>query len=393
MTLPAGLTLSTGSWPALFDEGHRTLASSLKDMAAPLRGNEDPASCAKALGRAGLYRFVVPALFSSASKTSPRDRLDVRSLVLVREALGYVSPLADAILAVQGLGSFPLALAGSEGQTALLQDVISGKRIGAFGLTEPDAGSDVAAIKTTAKRDGSSWRLSGTKVFISNATIADHIIVFATTNPELRHKAITAFLVPRDAPGLVVEPMPMSSPHPLGRVLLNDVMLPASAMVGAEGQGFKLAMQTLDTFRISVGGAAIGMAQRALDLAVSHVTSRLQFGSPLASQQLVQGHLADMAVELMAARGLVARAAFTKDTDGGRVSSEAAMAKLYATEAAQRVIDMSVQLHGGAGCVLGSEVEALYRDIRPLRIYEGASDIQRLIIAKGLLTETSQASE
>jgi acyl-CoA dehydrogenase len=227
--------------------------------------------------------------------------------------------------------------------------------------------------------------LDGEKTLISNVPIADHHVVFANADPSLGRKGITAFLVERGAPGLTLSEIPMSIPHPIGRLRLEGCKVPAGALVGEVGAGFKLAMETLDAFRISVGAAANGMATSALAAAIEHVTRRRQFGAPLAEQQMVRAMLADMATELDAARLLVARAAHLRDTTGARVSTEAAMAKMFATEAAQRIIDRAVQLHGGVGVSLGAEVERLYREVRPLRIYEGTTEIQKLIIAKGLL--------
>jgi acyl-CoA dehydrogenase len=294
-----------------------------------------------------------------------------------------VSPLADAIFAVQGLGSYPVVLAGSDAQRrAILPDVIRGRRIGAFALTEPEAGSDVAGIRSTARRDGEGFRIDGQKTLISNVPIAHHYIVFANADPAAGRKGITAFVVDAGAPGLSLEPVPMSVAHPIGRLRLEGCR---GELLGEVGAGFRLAMETLDAFRISVGAAANGMAARALGEAIAHVRRRRQFGAPLGEQQLVRAMLADMATELDAARLLVARAAHKRDTTRARVSVEAAMAKMYATEAAQRIIDRAVQLHGGAGVTLESRVERLYREIRPLRIYEGTTEIQKLIIAKGIL--------
>jgi len=381
------VTLSSQDLGPFFGPGYATLAERLTTAAlAPLAGEHDAAASARAMGALGLYGYLVPEAHGGVATGRP-EHVDVRSLVLVREALGQISPLADAIFAVQGLGSYPLVLAGSEAQRRrCLPGVLSGERIGAFGLTEPEAGSDVASLRTTARRDGDHWVLDGEKTLISNVPIAHHYVIFAGADPALGRKGITAFLVESDAPGLELTPIPMSIPHPIGRLRLAGCRVPADAVIGAVGAGFKLAMETLDAFRISVGAAANGMAQSALQASIEHVTRRRQFGVPLAEQQMVRAALADMATELDAARLLVARAAHLRDTTtAGRVSTEAAMAKMFATEAAQRIIDRAVQLHGGAGVCLGSEVERLYREIRPLRIYEGTTEIQKLIIAKGLL--------
>jgi acyl-CoA dehydrogenase len=330
----------------------------------------------------------VPEVLGGAAVGKPSDAayVDVRSLVLIREALGYVHPQADAIFAVQGLGSYPIALGGSDAQRArFIPEVVSGARIAAFALTEPEAGSDVASLTTRAERDGDGWRLTGHKTLISNVLIADHYVVFANADPSLGRKGISAFVVPADAEGLVLAAQPMSIAHPIGELLMDGCRVAGDALLGDVGDGFKLAMQTLETFRISVGAAANGMATAALEDSIAHVAVRVQFGKPLAEQQLVQGYLADMATELDAGRLLVARAAYLKDVRGGRASAEVAMAKLQATEGAQRIIDKAVQLHGGRGVLSGTRVEALYRDIRPLRIYEGTSEIQKLIIARALL--------
>jgi acyl-CoA dehydrogenase len=378
------IALSTDDLGLFFEPRHADLASRLRLLCAegaPFSNTESAATVARELGsRLGLYEHLVPA------GDAP---IDVRALVLIREALGQVSALADAIFAVQGLGSYPLVLAGTaEQKAAILPGVVSGERIGAFALTEPEAGSDVASLRTTARRDGDAWVLDGDKTLISNVPIAHHHVVFATVDASLRSKGITAFLVERGTPGLETTPIPVSGDHPLGRLALRGCRVPDSARVGDVGRGFALAMQTLDAFRVSVGAAANGMAWRALQLAIEHVKRRSQFGKPLAEQQMVQAMLADMATELDAARLLVLRAAHRKDTAGAaaRAGTEVAMAKMFATETAQRVIDRAVQLHGGAGVTLESEVEHLYREIRPLRIYEGTTEIQKLIIARALLS-------
>jgi acyl-CoA dehydrogenase len=312
--------------------------------------------------------------------------VDVRALVLVREALAQVNPAADAIFAVQGLGSYPIALAGSPAQReALLPALRAGTRIGAFALTEPEAGSDVGALATQARPGPDGWTLDGEKTLISNVGIAHQYVLFANADPARGKKGISAFLVPSDAPGLTQEPLTASAPHPLGRLLLRGCRLPSEALLGAVGEGFRLAMDTLDAFRITVGGAANGMAARALSLAVDHVRRRRQFGAPLADQQLLRGQLAELATELEASRLLVARAAHARDHGDPQAGTLAAMAKMYATESAFRTVDRAVQLHGGVGVLAGHPVEALYREVRPLRIYEGTTEIQKLIIARALL--------
>jgi acyl-CoA dehydrogenase len=364
-----------------FEPRHAALATDLADIKQVLidEASHDAAKIGRELGhRHGLYKHLVPA---------DGEAVDVRALVVIREALGYASPLADAIFAVQGLGSYPIALAGSDDQKQRwLPQVVSGERVCAFALTEPEAGSDVASMRTTATRDGEGWVLEGDKTLISNVGIAKHYVVFANADPSAGRKGISAFVVDKDSAGLELERQPMSISHPIGMLHMRGCKLDAGALLGEVGGGFKLAMQTLDAFRISVGAAANGMASAALEDAITHTKSRHQFGKPLSEQQMVQAYLAEMATELDAGRLLVARAAHAKDTLGGRRSAEAAMAKMYATEAAQRIIDKAVQLHGGRGVLSGTRVEALYRDIRPLRIYEGTTEIQKLIIARALLS-------
>jgi acyl-CoA dehydrogenase len=375
------MVLSNHDLRLFFEPHHHALADELASVDEALeRYRElDASALARDLGaRLGLYRWLVP----------DGDRLDVRALCLIRETLGYASPPADAIFAVQGLASFPLRIAPTPERRALLARVKSGDAIGAFALTEPNAGSDVAALAATARRDGDGFVLDGEKTFISNAPIASHFIVFANADPSAGRKGISAFLVEHGAPGLFAkEPIPMLGGHPIGRVRLAGCRVGGDALLGAVGEGFAIAMRTLDTFRVTVGAAAVGMARRALDETLARVKSRVQFGKPLAEQQLVQAAVAEMAMELDAARLLVLRAAHLKDGGRERAPAESAMAKLYATEAAQRIIDRAVQLHGALGVTAGSVVERLYREIRPLRIYEGTSEIQKLIIAKQLLTD------
>ncbi|HEY1557119.1 MAG TPA: acyl-CoA dehydrogenase, partial [Kofleriaceae bacterium] len=296
----------------------------------------------------------------------------------------YVSPRADSIFAVQGLGVHSLLLAGSPQQREAVRSYARGAGIAAFALTEPDAGSDVASIRTRAAPCTEGYRLDGDKLFISNLGIADHATVVAQTEPGLGADGLTAFWVPLDTPGITIKPQQAMAPHPIGALELRGATVPASARIGAVGQGMKLAMQTLDAFRVSVGAAAVGMARRAFDEALAFVTRRLQFGKLLSEQPLVQAHIADMAVDLDAARLLVLRAAHRKDTTNQRATVEVSIAKLGATEAAHRVIDRAVQLFGGRGVMAGAVVEHLYRAIRPLRIYEGTSEIQRTIIGRAM---------
>lgn len=377
---------STTDLPIFFEERHHALAARLTGEAPRFsdegHGHEDAGARARAavaaLTRADLFPLLVPPEGSQS--------IDVRALCLAREMLGYTSPLADSIFAVQGLGSYPIVLAGDAEQKArILPRVARGESIGAFALTEPEAGSDVASMRTIAERHHHAFMLRGEKTFISNAGLATHYVVFARLDPADGHQGINAFLVEADTPGLVIEPVPMSVDHPIGRLRFDGCTIPEGALLGPEGTGFKLAMRTLDAFRVSVGAAACGMARRALDEAIARVKARRQFGKPLAEQQTVQGYLAEMATDLDAARLLVWRAAHKKDTGADRAGADVAMAKMFATEAAQRIIDRAVQLFGGLGVTLGTVVERLYREIRPLRIYEGTTEIQRLIIARELL--------
>jgi acyl-CoA dehydrogenase len=317
-------------------------------------------------------------------------KLDIRSLCLIREALAYSSSLADLAFVMQGLGTYAISQAAPDHVREFwLSRAANGKAIAAFALTEPEAGSDVAAIQTTARREGETYVIDGRKRFISNAGIADFYTVFARTGTRADGRAaLSAFVVGAKMKGFsVVQRTSLMAPHPIGEISFDDCRVPAEDMVGSEGDGFGLAMATLDTFRASVGAAACGMARRALDEAVRYASSRKQFGRMLSEHQLIQAKLADMITDLDAARLLVYRAAYARDTSTGRVTREASEAKLFATEAAGRIIDSAVQIHGGAGLISGSVVERLYRDVRALRIYEGTSEIQKLVIAGQLLKE------
>jgi acyl-CoA dehydrogenase len=337
------------------------------------------ASLAQRLVSLDVYRHLVPAAFGGTS-----DPLDVRALCVLREEIAYRSAALDSIFAVQGLGSYSISLAGTPAQKAeWLPKVANGTALFAFALSENNAGSDVAALATAAARDGDHYVLSGSKRFISNAGIATHYTVFARTGAG--SKGISAFVVPADARGLRVTPMSLMADHPIGELSFDGCSIPASARLGDEGAGMRLALGTLDVFRCTVGAAAVGMARRALDEALHYAKRRMQFGAPLADLQGVQFLLAESATELDAARLLVQRAAAAKDAGAERVTYEAATAKLFATEAAQRIIDRSLQIHGGNGVVKGFAVERLYRDIRSLRIYEGASEVQKVVIARHLL--------
>jgi acyl-CoA dehydrogenase len=381
-------------WP-FFEDKHRALAASARDWCAAEIGpkgfaehddiDTDCRSLARAMGSAGWLKHCVPAAFGGASET-----LDVRSLCLMRETLGYHSGLADFVFAMQGLGSGTLSLFGSDDQKAeWLPKVASGEALAAFALTEPAAGSDVAALAMTARRDGDDYVLNGEKTYISNGGIAGFYTVFARTGED-GSRGISAFLVPADTPGLsVAERIEVIAPHPLVRLNFKDCRIPASALIGEENAGFKYAMATLDVFRSTVAAAALGFARRALDEARHRAQSRELFGATLADMPVVQSQLAEMAIDIDAAALLIYRAAWTKDTGAGRVSREAAMAKFFATETAQASIDKAVQIFGGLGVTKGSVPEALYREIRALRIYEGASEVQKLIIARHVLSEKS----
>jgi len=313
--------------------------------------------------------------------------LDLRACCLMREALGEASPLADAVFALQGLGTTPILLGGSPAQKdRWLGPIAHGKVMTAFAMTEVEAGSDVASIATTARPDGSGYVLYGAKTLISNAGIADLYTVFASTDRAKGSKGISCFLVPADAPGLrFAGPQVLSAPHPLGEIAFEDCRVPADALLGAEGRGYGLGLAALDRLRPTVAAAACGMAARALSESLAHVKRRQQFGKPLAEFQLVQQKLARMATDLAAARLLTYRAAYEKDQGQERITSEAAMAKSFATEMAQRAVDDAVQLIGGRGVLADHPVERLYRAVRALRIYEGTTEIQQLIIAGELL--------
>jgi acyl-CoA dehydrogenase len=373
----------------LLEERHRELAARVerfnKETVSRISGSneEEQARLLVAqLAGAGLLDHTAPKL-----DTGDGALLDVRALCVVREHLSYESSLADLMFAMQGLGSFPVSLAGSGAiKQRLLSGVRSGEAIAAFAMTEPDAGSDASAIATTARREGGEYIIDGGKTFISNAGLADFYTVFAKTDAEAGHRGISAFVVERDAPGFSFEEkIELIAPHPIGRIRFDGCRIPASNLLGEEGQGFKIAMATLDTFRPTVGAAAAGLAMRAMDEAVSYGKRRVQFGKPIAEFQATQMKLAEMATDLDAARLLVYRAAWKKDSGAERITREAAMAKLFATEAAQRIIDAAVQIHGGAGVVAGARVEQLYREVRALRIYEGTSEIQKLVIASQVL--------
>jgi alkylation response protein AidB-like acyl-CoA dehydrogenase len=328
-------------------------------------------------------------LMGAADVYEPIAANDLRALCLTREIVAAASPLADAVLALQALGATPILIAGTDEQRSRwLADIVHGRAMAAFAMSEPQAGSDVAAMRTSARRDGSAWVINGEKHLISNAGIADVYVVFAVTTPGAGSRGITAFLVPANARGLsFAGAQVLSSPHPLGRIRFEHCRVPGDTVIGEVDRGFKLGMMTLDHIRPSVGAAACGMAARALSETLEHASSRTQFGEPLASFQLVREKVGRMATELEAARLLVYRAAWRKDGQAERITLEAAMAKSFATEAAQRIVDEAVQVAGGLGVLVGHPVERLYRAVRALRIYEGTTEIQRLIIAGELFAE------
>ena len=383
--------MSDGSflqWPFFSDE-HRELAARLDDWAnrhiPSLTAEEHhdlDGTCkaiVKALGDAGFTSYAVPA-----SAGGQHKKLDVRSLCIIRETLARHNALADFAFAMQGLGSGPISLFGDEAQQATyLNAVATGDKIAAFSLSEPEAGSDVAAMSCSAQADGDQWVLNGTKTWISNAGIADFYTVFARTDDTGGAKGISCFIVEAGTPGFeVTERIDLVAPHPLGTLTFSDCRIPRAHLVGQEGRGFGIAMATLDVFRSTVAAAALGMARRALDETLDYTAERNIFGGKLGDLQLVQAKIGEMALGVDSSALLVYRAAWTKDCAAERVTREAAMAKYHATETAQQVIDAAVQLHGGKGVTKGYIVEALYRDIRALRIYEGASEVQTTIIAR-----------
>jgi len=386
----------TLSWP-FFDDGHHRFAAALTRFAdatlAGLPHDDVDAACrarVKALGEAGFLKAVVPAEHGGLHRS-----LDVRTLCLAREILAFRDGLSDFAFAMQGLGTASITLFGSPALKArYLPPVRDGRAIAAFALSEPEAGSDVAALATTAKADGESHlRIDGSKTWISNGGIADHYVVFARTGEAPGAKGLSAFVVDADAPGLsVAERIDVIAPHPLAALRFDGVRVPLAHRLGGPGDGFKVAMATLDVFRSTVGAAALGFARRALHETVERAASRKLFGAPLAELQLTQAAIADSASEVDASALLVYRAAWTKDQGAARVSREAAIAKMFATEAAQRVIDRAVQLHGGFGVTKGVKVEELYREIRALRIYEGATEVQKVVIARELLKQRAGKS-
>ncbi|MGI3127225.1 acyl-CoA dehydrogenase family protein [Nitratireductor sp. PBL-C9] len=368
-------------WP-FFEQRHRDWADRLDAWCAknlPVDHSDVDAACRDLVARLGEAGFLKP----TAVDTANPGPLDVRTLCLTRETLARHDGLADFAFAMQGLGTGAISLFGTPEQQQWLDRTRAGKALSAFALSEPRSGSDVANMDMAATRDGGDYVLSGEKTWISNGGIADLYTVFARTGEAPGARGISAFLVPADTPGLeVAERLDVIAPHPLARLAFNDVRVPASAMIGKPGDGFKIAMSVLDVFRSTVGAAALGFARRALDETLERAGSRELFGAPLFDLQMVQGHIAEMALDIDAAALLIYRAAWTKDMGAPRVTREAAMAKLFATDRAQEVIDKAVQIHGGDGVRRGHIVESLYREIRALRIYEGASDVQKVVIAR-----------
>ncbi|MDP7170816.1 MAG: acyl-CoA dehydrogenase family protein [SAR324 cluster bacterium] len=382
------------NWP-FFEDKHRVLALELENWAkselteyssAPANVDLACQELVQKLADGGWLDYCVTNKYGGKN-----PNLDVRSLCLIRETLARFSGLADFAFAMQGLGSGTISLFGSaELKQKYLPDVRSGNKIAAFALTEPDAGSDAAALTTTAEQVDTSFVLNGEKTLISNGGIADYYTVFAKTGEAPGTRGISAFVVDADTAGLEIsERIEVIAPHPLARIRFNQCRIPITQQIGSGGEGFKMAMATLDIFRSTVGAAALGFARHAMHEALNRTKSRQMFGAPMSKLQLIQAKLGEMSLDIDASSLLIYRAAWTKDKGAERITKEAAMAKLFATEAAQRVIDEAVQIFGGSGVVSGFPVEQLYREIRALRIYEGASEVQKLIIAAQTLKENN----
>ncbi|MER8828343.1 acyl-CoA dehydrogenase family protein [Mesorhizobium sp. M0938] len=372
------------NWP-FFENRHRALAEQLDAWCAknlPVAHDDVDAACRELVVKLGKDGWLKP----TALDMDNPGPLDVRALCITRETLARHDGLADFAFAMQGLGTGALSLFGTPEQQRWLAKTRAGKAISAFALSEPRSGSDVANMEMTATRDGDDYVLSGEKTWISNGGIADLYVVFARTGEGPGAKGLSAFIVPAETKGLAIaERLEVIAPHPLARLSFDNVHIPASALIGRPGDGFRIAMSVLDVFRSTVGAAALGFARRALDESIGRVAERKLFGAAMAELQMVQGHIADMALDVDAAALLVYRAAWTKDMGAARVTREAAMAKLFATDKAQEVIDKAVQLHGGDGVRKGHIIESLYREIRALRIYEGASDVQKVVIARQVM--------
>jgi acyl-CoA dehydrogenase len=384
------IDLSHLVWP-FFDDSHREFAATLDRWAcenlAKLSDHSDVdqtcRSLVRAMGHAGWLKAVVPAGYGGSS-----GQIDLRKLCLAREILAWHDGLADFAFAMQGLGSGPISLFGSDALKAkYLPGVCAGQRIAAFALSEPAAGSDVGALATTATTDGAGHvRVNGTKTWISNGGVADHYIVFARTGEAPGTKGLSAFVVDADTPGLsTVERIEVIAPHPLATLRFDDCRIPVTRRLGKSGDGFKVAMATLDIFRATVGAAALGISKRALHEAAERAATRMLFGRALGDLQMTQAALAESAAEVDAAALLVYRAAWVKDTGADRITRESSIAKMFATEIGQKVVDRAVQIFGGNGVRVGSKAEALYREIRALRIYEGATEVQKVVIARELM--------
>ncbi len=380
------------AWP-FFDEAHRSYFAELSAWCAAhdaeLHGetadvNADCRRLVRLLGRAGILRNAVPAAYGGKT-----DKLDVRTLCLTRQTLAYHAGLADFAFAMQALGTGAISLFAREAaRAAYLPHVATGEMIAGFALSEKEAGSDVAAMAMTAKKVAGGWCLNGEKTWISNGPIADVLTVFARSGEAPGARGISAFVFPTNTPGFsVTETIDLIAPHPLATVRFDDCFVPDDHLLGEAGQGFKIAMATLDMLRSTVGAAALGFAHRATDEALGRATTRILFGAPLSDLQLAQASLAEMALGNDASALLIYRAAWAKDQGQPRITREAAMAKLYATDTAQQTIDRAVQLFGGAGVVSGNMVERLYREIRALRIYEGASEVQKVVIARATIAD------
>ena len=380
-------------WP-FFDDAHRRLAADLETWCEAelghCHGNDIDAECralVRRLGDGGWLRYCVPAAWGGVHET-----LDVRSLALIRETLARHDGLADFAFAMQGLGSGTISLFGSEAQKqAYLPAVAKGEKIAAFALTEPTSGSDVANLETSAEPQGDGYVVNGAKTYISNGGIADFYVLFARTGEAPGAKGVSAFILDSDAQGLdASERIQVIAPHPLATLKFTDLRLPADLLLGERGQGFKQAMATLDVFRTTVGAAALGFARRALDEATTRALTRQSMGATLADNAIVQAMLAEMVLDVDAAALLIYRAAWVRDVQKRRNSREAALAKLHATDGAQQVIDKAVQIFGGLGVTSGVIVESLYREIRALRIYEGASEVQKVVIARAHLADAGK---
>ncbi|MFO1097794.1 MAG: acyl-CoA dehydrogenase family protein [Xanthobacteraceae bacterium] len=383
-------------WP-FFDDLHRRFARDLSawahDAIGGLLDHGDPdracRNLVRAFGEAGWLKAMVPAAYGGMA-----DGLDVRAICVGREVLGWHDSLADFAFAMQGLGTGSISLYGNDQQKAkYLPPVFAGRHLAAFALSEPEAGSDVSALATTAVPDGPAHvRIDGLKTWISNGGIADHYVVFARTGEAPGARGLSAFVVEADAPGLsIAGRIDTIAPHPLATIRFTECRVPVANRLGKSGEGFKVAMATLDIFRSSVGAAALGLARRACDEALDRAMTRKLFGAPLGDLQMTQAALADSGTEIDAAALLIYRAAWAKDKGAAHITRESSIAKMFATEMAQRVIDRAVQLFGGHGVRVGVKVEALYREIRALRIYEGATEVQKVIIARDMLKTRASA--